>query len=369
MAAFRCKLVLFLAFSHPLRPAGHHRRWHFTDGRLQSGVRRASAARAGNLSALRAPRKARPRGAVESGAGGGEDTAVDARPLSDETVFRAHSRHACAEVALVLEAVGLRPVVHELDGAWVIVVAAHDAPQARGEIAAWLAENRPRPEQPDRPASGQARAGVAAYVAIVVLVALAVGNYAFDRDWLEAGRIHGAAMLGGEWWRALTALTLHADLEHLAANVFFGGVFGWFAGRYLGSGVAWLLILLAGACGNVVNVLVLGAGHRAIGASTAVFAALGLLGALGWAGRRGSRRGRIYRWGPVVAAVALLAYTGAGGERTDIGAHLWGFAAGLGAGALAERIPRPLLERGAIQLATGFAALGLLVVAWTVALI
>jgi rhomboid protease GluP len=348
MAAFRCKLVLFLAFSHPLRPAGHHRRWHFTDGRLQSGVRRASAARAGNLSALRAPRKVRPRGAVESGAAGGEDTAVDASPLSDETVFRAHSRHACAEVALVLEAVGLRPVVHELDGAWVIVVAAHDAPQARGEIAAWLAENRPRPEQPDRPASGQARAGVAAYVAIVVLVALAVGNYAFDRDWLAAGRIHGAAMLGGEWWRALTALTLHADLEHLAANVLRRRV------RLVRRALPRLGCRLAAdparrrlrQRGQRAGAGARGTGRSAPRPPCSRRSACSAR----WAGRAPRQpAGRIYRWGPVIAAVALLAYTGAGGERTDIGAHIWGFAAGLGAGALAERIPAAAARRGAVQ--------------------
>lgn len=209
---------------------------------------------------------------------------------------------------------------------------------------------------------------MAGYVLAVVLVALAVANFALDRDWLMAGRIDGAAMRAGEWWRALTALTLHADLEHLAANIFFGGLFGAFSGRYLGSGVAWLLILLAGAAGNVVNVLILGPGHRAIGASTAVFAALGLLGSLGWAGRRRSVQGWIYRFGPIVAAVALLAYTGAGGERTDIGAHIWGFAAGLGAGWLAALIPRAVLLRATVQGVAGLAAVGALATAWVLAL-
>jgi len=288
---------------------------------------------------------------------------------SPETVFRARNRQACAEVALVLEAVGLRPVVHELDGQWLVIVAPHHVAQARREIDAWLAENRrQRPEAPPRQPVADGRPGVLGYVVVVVAVALAVGNFALGQDWLSAGRIDGAAMRAGEWWRAVTALTLHADLEHLAANVFFGGVFGWFAGRYLGSGVAWLLILAAGACGNIINVLVMGAGHRAIGASTAVFAALGLLGSLGWAGRRQSVQGRIYRWGPIIAAVALLAYTGSGGERTDIGAHIWGFAAGLGAGLLAARIPQPLLAQGRVQGVTGLVALGAVVLAWALAL-
>jgi rhomboid protease GluP len=288
---------------------------------------------------------------------------------SPETVFRARNRQACAEVALVLEAVGLRPVVHELDGHWLVIVAPHHVAQARREIDAWLAENRRhRPEAPPRQPVADGRPGVLGYVLVVVAVALAVANFALGQDWLSAGRIDGAAMRAGEWWRALTALTLHADLEHLAANIFFGGVFGWFAGRYLGSGIAWLLILAAGACGNIINVLVMGAGHRAIGASTAVFAALGLLGSLGWAGRRQSVQGWIYRWGPVIAAVALLAYTGSGGERTDIGAHIWGFVAGLGAGLLAARIPQPVLAQGRVQGATGLVALGAVALAWALAL-
>ena len=295
---------------------------------------------------------------------------MDAFQDPPETVFRTRSERACRDVALVLEATGLRPVVHGLDGQWIVVVAPGAATKARREIEAWLAENRARrPEAPPRQPLADGRPGVLGYVLVVIGVALAVANYAFDRDWLAAGRIDGAAMRAGEWWRALTALTLHADLEHIAANMFFGGVFGGFAARYLGSGVAWLLILLAGAGGNIVNVMIMGPGHRAIGASTAVFAALGLLGSLGWAGRRQSAQGWIYRWGPVIAAVALLAYTGAGGERTDIGAHIWGFVAGLGAGLLAARLPRPVLARGGVQWLAGLAALAAVALAWALALL
>lgn len=295
---------------------------------------------------------------------------MDTGAGSPETVFRAPSRPLCGEAALVLEAAGLRPVIRDLEDHWIVVVAAHEAAPARREIDAWLAERQTvRPEPPARRPLANGRAGIFGYLLVVVAVALAVGNYALGLDWLAAGRIDGGAMRAGEWWRALTGLTLHADLEHLAANMFFGSVFGGFAGRYLGSGVAWLLILLAGAGGNIINVLIMGPGHRAIGASTAVFAALGLLGSLGWAGRRHSVRGRIHRWGPVIAAVALLAYTGSGGERTDIGAHIWGFMAGLGAGLLAARLSPSSLARPGLQRLAGLAAMGALAAAWLLALL
>jgi membrane associated rhomboid family serine protease len=248
-------------------------------------------------------------------------------------------------------------------------VAPHEAGRARAEIAAWQAENPPRrPEAPPRSPVADGRPGAAGYVLVVVGVALAVANFAFGRDWLAAGRVDGAAMRAGEWWRAVTALTLHADLQHLAGNIFFGSLFGGFAGRYLGSGVAWLLVLLAGALGNVINVVLQGFDHRAIGASTAVFAALGLLGALAWAGRRGSAQGRWYRWGPGVGAIALLAFTGTGGERTDIGAHLWGFAAGLGAGLVAAGLPVPVLRQPGMQRFAVLATLAILAGSWALAL-
>ncbi|MFU8894763.1 MAG: rhomboid family intramembrane serine protease [Gammaproteobacteria bacterium] len=285
------------------------------------------------------------------------------------TVFRTLDRRTCRDAALVLEALGLHPIVHELGDQWVIAVAPRDAAQARRELVAWQAENQSvRPESPPRQPVADGWPGVLAYVLVVVAVALAVSNFALGRDWLAAGGVDGAAMRAGEWWRAFTALTLHAGLEHMAANIFFGGVFGWFAGRYLGSGVAWLLILLAGASGNIINVAIMGEAHRSIGASTAVFAALGLLGSLGWAGRRHSAKGRIYRWGPIIAAVALLAYTGAGGERTDIGAHIWGFVAGLGVGLLAARMPPALLSQQRLQVVAGTAALAAIALVWVLAL-
>lgn len=294
---------------------------------------------------------------------------MDALTDSAEIVFRTPDRGLCGEAALVLEAAGLRPVLHDLGAECLLVVPGHAAVQARREIDAWQAENRAgRPEPPLRQSLADGRPGVLGYALLMVLVALLGANFALGKDWLAAGRIDGAAIRAGEWWRAVTALTLHADAAHMSANIFFGGLFGWFAGRYLGSGVAWLLILSGGVCGNLLNVVVLGFHHRAIGASTAVFAALGLLGSLAWSGRRGSARGRLYRSGPIIGAVALLAYTGAGGERTDIGAHIWGFAAGLGAGLVAARIPQSLLLQRRVQLLAGLAALVTVALAWILAL-
>jgi rhomboid protease GluP len=93
-------------------------------------------------------------------------------------------------------------------------------------------------------------------------------------------------------------LSLHADPLHLMSNLASGVIFGIFVAQILGSGVAWLTILLAGALGNALNALVQSPEHTATGASTAIFGALGILSGymrrsrvvLGEAGFVGGRR-------------------------------------------------------------------------------
>ncbi|MCK4503854.1 MAG: rhomboid family intramembrane serine protease, partial [Desulfuromonadales bacterium] len=92
-------------------------------------------------------------------------------------------------------------------------------------------------------------------------------------DWLGIGNAHADKILRGEWWRLITALTLHSDILHLASNIALGGLFMVRLSHILGSGYAWFLVLCSGAIGNLLNALVQSPDHRAIGASTAVFGA------------------------------------------------------------------------------------------------
>jgi membrane associated rhomboid family serine protease len=109
--------------------------------------------------------------------------------------------------------------------------------------------------------------------------------------------------------------------------------------------------------------------HSAIGASTAVFATLGLLAAYSWRRRTGRSARWPYRWAPLIAAVALLALLGAGGEHTDVLAHLTGFFAGTLLGALYGGLSLPLPGRAPLQLLAGASALAAIAGAWAWALI
>jgi membrane associated rhomboid family serine protease len=282
-------------------------------------------------------------------------------------VYQGPNRADCADRALVLTAAGIpHQVVHD-DASSAILVPAEFSIAAGDELRAYEEEN-PRRRPPPKPdiRYHDAVPGVAAYFLVVCVVAGLAGRAAFGLDWRAAGRIDGALLRDGEWWRTITALTLHADLEHLVGNLVFGLFFGWFAGRLVGSGVAWLTIVLAGALGNLVNTLLLDPSHRAIGASTAVFAALGLMSGFVWKSKFMAQDRWGYRYGPIVGGLALLMFTGTGDENTDIGAHLMGFATGFGSGVLLSTI-RDYIDVPARQKIAGTTAALLVVVAWAFA--
>jgi membrane associated rhomboid family serine protease len=270
---------------------------------------------------------------------------------------------ACADLALVLEARGVASRQEHDGSQFVLSVRREDVAVAAGELEVYRRENArvPLPLAPP-PAIGRGWFGVVAFTAVLTAVAAFANQLAFGIDWLAVGRMDGGRMIAGEWWRALTALTLHVDADHLLGNVAFGALFAYFIGRYLGGGVGWIAILAAGALGNLLNGWLQGADHRSIGASTAVFGALGLLTAHTW--RRGfppgtSFRGRV---APLIAGLGLLAYTGTAGENTDLGAHLFGFIAGFALGLLAARFK--IAGTASVQLTAGFAAWALVAGAW-----
>ncbi len=284
-------------------------------------------------------------------------------------VYESADARACSERGLVLQS---RDIPHEIlhaEGRLFLVVPAGYAERAKYELWQYDQENRPpRPRTPPLiERYHDPLPGVIAYVLVLCTVGWLAGRSALGFDWIAAGRVDGAAIRAGEWWRPFTALTLHSGVGHLLGNIGFGVLFGGLAARLTGSGVAWLAIVLAGAAGNAVNVLLLDSTHRAVGASTAVFAALGLLAGFVWRGALMPQDRWAYRLAPLVGGIALLAYTGTGDEHTDVGAHLAGFLAGLAAGIGLTFAIRGVMRRR-LQAACGAAALGLVLAAWARAL-
>ena len=254
----------------------------------------------------------------------------------DMALLREDLDHQAAlERSVVLEAVG---IAHEVrptaGGRWALLVDDGDAPAAEAALAAWEAENPPRREPRLGSEYGRSLAGPAAGLAILAFAFL--GGLGPAGNLVARGGADAARMLGGEWWRAVTALTLHADLAHVAANAVALAIFLGAVARRLGPAVATWLALAAGVAGNVLTALVAQGGHVSIGASTAVFGSLGTLSAL-----QVPRRGA---WLTLGAGVALLGLLGTG-ARADLLAHLLGFATGVAEGLAVRRATPPRRSR------------------------
>lgn len=143
-------------------------------------------------------------------------------------------------------------------------------------------------------------------------------------------------VLAREWWRPFTSLFLHADLIHLSGNVLIGGLFCLLAAKSIGAWRAWILILISGTVGNALNAASrFPAAFESIGASTATFAALGILVGLAIEESARGAFGRLRGLAmPFLAGLILFGLIGANGEQTDIGGHAWGGICGIISGAI-----------------------------------
>ncbi len=248
----------------------------------------------------------------------------------------APDRERADEWAVVLAATNIpHRVRRRLDG-WALIVPASDITAALETLDAYDRENageeaRRRDAAP--PSSPPTMVGV--YVALVLIGLFAItGSRADHSEWFQHGSADATRMMAGEWWRAVTALTLHADAPHLLGNALASALLVTAVCQQLGPGVGLWLLLLAGAGGNALTATVHGPGHVSVGASTAIFGAVGIL-----AGLRVVTPGRVGStprkwWIVAAAALALLALLGTG-PTSDLLAHLFGLLVGGGLGLVA----------------------------------
>ncbi len=285
-----------------------------------------------------------------------------------QTPLTCPSPSKCMEHALVLHALGIDYEFARDGQTPLLLVPSAQAAWAREQIALYEHENRARPVAASGESKFDASTAVFGYIGVLLLSAW-FQTYA-STDWYAAGRLQGGLVSDGQWWRVFTALTLHLDLPHLMGNLIFGTLFILVAAQALGPGVAMLSVLLGGATGNALNVVIQPPTHASVGASTAVFAALGILSVFFlWQRRRQLADERWpYRWGPVIGGVTLLAFLGVGGERTDIMAHVTGFLCGGLLGLMWGKLEQAERMEAIPQTVFGAIALGLLCTAWAVGL-
>jgi membrane associated rhomboid family serine protease len=296
-------------------------------------------------------------------------------------VFRSARLPECNERAFMLYAVGIASAIARDSTGCVLLVEISDAPAALEHLRQYEIErlNKPPPPPPPPKLHPSAWAGSLIYALIVTGVAFAISNGLWRLDAFDVGELDAGLVQEGQWWRVWTALTLHLDGPHLAANTLAGVWFGYLASRLLGTGNAWFLVVMGAGLANWIEAFFGPATHRSVGASTAVFTALGLLSAYSWRTRLAYPQRWALRWGPLVAGVVLLSWTGTGGQSleepgggagqtVDVLAHALGFAVGLLAGAAAALEPVSRVLNRVPQWLAGLLALVPVVVGWIRAL-
>jgi len=307
------------------------------------------------------------------------------QPPEEVEILRSPSPALVRELSLVLSSVGVRHRVVQGPGGRQIVVAGHDADWALHELANYQAENTGRQRVPEVRARvfDGAWIAIGAYATVLLFLFRLDFGRAFGIDWKGAGRTDAAAMGDGELWRASTALGLHGDLGHLASNLVFGGLFLGALALALGPGPALFVLLVAGTLGNLLNAAVVGAPHFSVGASTAVFAAVGALAATQWFRQLRLGKSAASKVIPFVAAALLLAFHGVGkvqfhpvtgiqrpaDDNTDIGAHFAGFLCGILVGAVLSWIFAKHPPSDRVRNALGWTAAGLFAGSWALALV
>jgi membrane associated rhomboid family serine protease len=276
--------------------------------------------------------------------------------------------------------------VRDLGNSWDILVSDDDRPRALEAIRLYEVENRNWPPRRARELLPHARSLVAPLLMLLLVLFFSFTGPA-DRssEWFARGTASSDRILHGELWRTVTALTLHADTLHVLGNALTGSIFLSAVNRRLGDGRGPLVVLLSGALGNWMNAVWHRTGHLSIGASTAVFGAVGVLAATQLAvDRREGGRPWLQRVAPVVGGLALLGMLGAS-PHSDLLAHLFGLGAGLAVG-LAASATMALSRRGApndftgttiaptrtkgsriTQIASALAALGIVLGSWALA--
>lgn len=286
-------------------------------------------------------------------------------PAELSEIFFSYRLPECEQQTLILSAVGIHSWTRVRGGGFAVMVTPESVPLAQKHLREVAMETFP-PPPPVRATASYRHAWMGSTIYAIVLIgaAYAAGVDLFGVDWIEAGALHGTLPRTHEWWRVLTALTLHADVAHLVGNLVFGVTLGYAASLAMGGGVAWAGIVLGAALGNALDAFWMPGANSSIGASTAVFAALGLLSGHAWRGDAAADLRRVKRWAPLVGGIMLLAFTGMGGEHTDIVAHVTGFISGCALGALLGKTNQTIFRLRGLQLGAAVLSVAAILAAW-----
>ena len=203
---------------------------------------------------------------------------------------------------------------------------------ARQQLDLYHRENPPKEENPPIPLSFSLQP-------LWVLLAPIVFTLI---DFSDKLNLHGpgisdaAKVMKGEWWRSLTAQTLHGDMRHLASNL----LCGYIVMNMITFRIPLLrlapFIAAAAAIANICVSATVQTDFRSLGFSSFVFAAIGCLAVIEFRLMPKESHGMLRRFAPLCGAASLAVFLGLG-ENADILGHAYGFVAGLFCGFIPKK--------------------------------
>lgn len=243
--------------------------------------------------------------------------------------------------SLVLVSQGIEAMIERdaESGVWRLVVEAPDYPRAIGVIRQYHAENRQKRWQQTLPWTGLVfdwRCVVPILIFVALFAVEAQGRAEFSR----LGMMNNSLVHQGQWWRLVTAVTLHGDLAHLAANTTTGLLLIGLAMGAYGAGMGLFASLLAGIGGNIAGLLLYSSTHRGLGASGMIMGALGLLAAQ-WLVllKHGLTPRQLAIRGMLSGAFLFILLGFSPQANVDVLAHVAGFVTGLALGGALAFLP------------------------------
>jgi membrane associated rhomboid family serine protease len=279
----------------------------------------------------------------------------------DFAIIPARTERQAMDWSLVLVSQGIEAVIERDAEAnrWLLVIHEPDYPRAVDALKRYLAENKTPRWQQTLPVVGMLFDWrVLGF--LVFLILLFVMEASGRSNLHSAGLMDNHAVHAGQWWRLFTAVTLHGDVAHLAANVSTGLLMVGLAMGAYGYGVGLLTSYLAGVGGFLAGLIFLPETHRSLGASGLVLGALGLLAAQ-WVAyvRHGLTRKDLAARGILSGCLLLMLLGLSPQENVDVLAHVAGFVSGLLLGAALAFCPpkfvhAPWTNRCALALTLAF---------------
>ena len=266
--------------------------------------------------------------------------------------------------SLVLLSQGIsHRLLHDESGPFLIFILPEHEERARLQLALYRKENPPKEENPPIPLSFSLQP-------LWVLLAPTIFTLIDFSDKINLrtyGISDASKVLKGEWFRTLTAQTLHGDTRHLASNL----LCGYIVMNMITFRIPLLrlapFIAIASAIANLCVSLTVKTDFKSLGFSTFVFAAIGCLAVIEFRLMPKETHGLLRRFAPLCGAASLAVFLGLG-ENADILGHAYGFIAGLFCGFIPNkkslRWGTPLSSADGIGLLFYY---GLYIAAWKMA--